>query len=297
MMIRPDNLQSGDSVAIVATARKVIREELTPAIKTLKQWGLKPILGNSIGLTDNQFAGTDQQRAEDVQQQLDDPAIKAIWCARGGYGTVRILDQLDFSNFKKCPKWMIGYSDITVLLIHLNTLGYMSLHAQMPVQIEEKSTESAESLRRVLFGEPLQYQWKSTSLNRFGAAEGELVGGNLSVLYSLCGSRSIPDMNGKILFLEDLDEYLYHIDRMMQNLKRNTWFENLKGLIIGGMTEMNDNTIPFGKTAKQIIAETIKTYDFPVAFDFPAGHITDNRSLVFGQKVKLRVGKEKSMLL
>lgn len=293
----PPKLEKGDQVAIVATARKVEAKELTFAKQLLKDWELTPILGSSIGLSVNQFAGTDEERAKDFQQQLDNPDIKAIWCARGGYGTVRILDLLDFSNFKKSPKWIIGYSDITALHAHVHNTEIASLHAEMPTLIHKKSTVTKSSLKNVLFGEQPNYQWKSNSkIYRNGVGEGELIGGNLSVLYSLCGSASAINPTGKILFLEDLDEYLYHIDRMMQNLKRNNWFENLAGLIIGGMTEMNDNTIPFGQTAEEIIWDIVKNYEFPVCFDFPAGHIQDNKALTFGRKVNLKVDDSNNSL-
>lgn len=292
----PEFLQQNYKIAIVATARKASKEDLQPAIQLLKRWNLEPIIGSSIGLEEHQFAGSDEERAKDLQQQLNDPDIKAIWCAKGGYGTVRILDRIDFSAFKKNPKWIIGYSDVTALHSHINSFGIASLHAQMCLGVETKSEASRETLRKILFEEELNYQFPSSKLNKTGIVEGELVGGNLSVLYSLCGSNSAIKTNGKILFLEDLDEYLYHIDRMMQNLKRNGMLENLAGLVIGGMSEMNDNNIPFGKTAEEIIAETVKGYDFPVAFHFPAGHLEDNQALIFGRKVKLEVAETYSQL-
>ncbi len=289
-MKTPQNLKKGDKVALVATARKVNSDELEFAIKLLKSWELIPVIGKSIGLSQNQFAGSDLDRKEDFQNQINNPEIKAIWCARGGYGTVRILDLLDFSKLEKTPKWIIGYSDITALHSHLHHLNIKSLHAEMPALISQKYQDSAETLKHILFGNKPTYQWKNNiELFRNGKAEGQLIGGNLSVLYSLCGSISTLQTEGKILFLEDLDEYLYHIDRMMQNLKRNHWFENLNGLIIGGMTDMNDNTIPFGKTAEEIIFDTVKSYNFPVCFDFPAGHLKDNKALIMGENVILEV--------
>ena len=292
----PDYLSKNDKVAIVATARKASKEDLKPAIELLKKWELQPVIGSSIGLEDHQFAGSDKQRAQDFQQQLNDPEIKAIWCAKGGYGTVRILDRIDFSVFKKNPKWIIGYSDVTALHSHINNFEIASLHAQMCLGVETKSEASRETLKKILFGEELNHQFPSSKLNKAGTAEGELVGGNLSVLYSLCGSNSAINTKGKILFLEDLDEYLYHIDRMMQNLKRNGMLEHLAGLVIGGMSDMNDNTIPFGKTAEEIIAETVAEYDYPIAFNFPAGHIEDNQALIFGKNIKLKVTDRGSKL-
>ena len=293
-MQKPPNLKKSDKIAIVATARKVRQKELQPAIKLLESWNLIPVIGASIGLEEHQFAGSDEERAKDFQQQLDDPEIKAIWCAKGGYGTVRILDKLDFSVLKKNPKWIIGYSDVTALHSHIHNFEIATLHAQMCLGLETKSKASRESLRKALFGEKIQYNFKTSKLNRFGKAEGKIIGGNLSVLYSLCGSNSAIKTVGKILFLEDLDEYLYHIDRMMQNLKRNEMLENLAGLIIGGMSDMNDNEIPFGKTAKEIIAETVAEYSFPVAFNFPAGHIEDNQAIILGKEIELIVSEEES---
>ncbi|WP_304133472.1 S66 peptidase family protein [Mesonia mobilis] len=292
----PDYLSKNDKVAIIATARKANKEDLKPAIELLNKWGLQAVIGSSIGLKEHQFAGSDEQRAQDFQQQLNDPEIKAIWCAKGGYGTVRILDRIDFSVFKKNPKWVIGYSDVTALHSHINNFEITSLHAQMCLGVATKSEASRETLRKILFGEELDYQFPSSKLNKTGTVEGELVGGNLSVLYSLCGCNSAINTQGKILFIEDLDEYLYHIDRMMQNLKRNGIVQHLAGLVIGGMSDMNDNTIPFGKTAEEIIAETVAEYDYPIAFNFPAGHIEDNQALIFGRNIKLKVTDRGSKL-
>ncbi len=296
-MLQPEFLKKGDTIAIVSTARKVSKEELKPALKILKNWGLQIVLGKTIEAEENQFAGSDELRASDFQQMLDNPKIKAIWCARGGYGTVRMIDLLDFTEFKKHPKWIIGYSDVTVLHSHIHTLGIATLHAQMPVAIETKTEASVNSIYKTLFGKEYSLTIPSNKNNRIGKASGELVGGNLSILYSLCGSVSAINTDEKILFIEDLDEYLYHIDRMLQNLKRNGMFENLKGLIIGGMTQMHDNEIPFGKTAKEIILDVCKDYNYPIAFNFPAGHLEDNQALVLGREVVLKVEENKVTLL
>ncbi len=290
-MIKPAYLKKGDLVGIVSTARKVSLEELQPAIQLLKSWGLEAVIGKTIGAEEHQFAGSDSLRTADFQSMLDNRDIQAIWCARGGYGTVRIIDKLDFSEFKKSPKWIVGYSDVSVLHNHLHTLGFESLHAQMPVEIEKKTGATKETLRQALFGEDFEiaYSYTRDSRSQPGIGRGQLVGGNLSILYSLCGSPSALDTEEKILFIEDVDEYLYHIDRMMQNLKRNGYFENLAGLIIGGMTKMNDNTVPFGKTAEEIISEIVSGYNFPICFDFPAGHIEDNRALIMGREVVLEI--------
>jgi len=295
-MIQPQYLQKNDTVAIVSTARKISQEEILPAINLLKEWGLRVIVGETIGFEDHQFAGNDAQRTADFQKMIDNPSIKAIWCARGGYGTIRIIDKLDFTIFKKQQKWIIGYSDITVFHNHMHNLGFETLHATMPLDVSKNTDIALNSLKKSLFGEPISYSIPTSKENKLGTASGELVGGNLSMLYSLLGSETSIKTGDKILFIEDLDEYLYHIDRMLMNLKRNGYFNNLKGLIVGGMTNMHDNTIPFGKNAKEIILDTVSDYDFPVVFDFPAGHLKDNSALTFGKKITLKVEKEKTKL-
>ncbi len=293
----PPHLKKGDTVAIIATARKIDVSTLQPGIKLLESWGLKVILGKTIGKEQNQLAGADWQRATDLQEMLDNPSVKAIWAAKGGYGTVKIVDRVDFSNFKKNPKWIIGFSDVTVLHSHMNQLGFQTLHAMMAISAPSATTAAKESLRKTLFGEKLSYSIPFHAFNQLGQAKGELVGGNLSVLYSIQGSISEVDLNNKILFLEDLDEYLYHIDRMMTNLKRNGSLKNLKGIIIGGMTSMNDNDIPWGKNALEIIQECVKDLNIPVAYNFPAGHIKDNRALILGATISFEVSKKETKVV
>lgn len=296
-MKSPPNLKNGDTIGIVSTARKITKEELAPFLALLKKWQLQPLLGKTIGAVANQFAGDDAVRTQDFQEMLDNPKVKAIWCARGGYGTVRMVDGLDFSNFNSNPKWIIGYSDVTVLHNTLHNLGIASLHAQMGLEIEQKTEATRQSIYDVLFGKNYTIEYTPEgSLNRIGNAKGELVGGNLSVVLSLLGSPSAIDTKGKILFLEDLDEYLYHIDRMIRNLKRNRLLSELKGLVIGGMSQMNDNTVPFGKTAEEIIYDAVKEYEYPVCFNFPAGHIADNRALVMGGETQLLIKEDKVAL-
>lgn len=290
-MFKPSALQKGDQVAIVSTARKVSMKEIQPGIDFLKSIGLAPILGKTIDRAHHQFAGTDQERSEDFQQMLDDDKIKAIWCARGGYGTVRIIDKLDFTKFQKQPKWIIGYSDITVLHSHIHNLGVQTLHAPMAIDLHKSSDKAKELFQNVLLNNEIPFHIASNQLNKTGKCKGKLVGGNLSILYSLCGSSSAIDTKGKILFIEDLDEYLYHVDRMLQNLKRNGYFKELSGLIVGGMTNMHDNTVPFGQTAEEIILDAVSEYDFPVIFDFPAGHVEDNSALLLGTEVELKVSQ------
>lgn len=297
-MIFPKSLKKGDTVAIISTARKITKEELAPSLAIIKSWGLNVKLGISIDAKSNQFAGDDKHRATDLQQAMDDDSIAAIWCARGGYGTVRIIDKLNFSKFKKHPKWLIGYSDVTVLHSHLFTLGIASIHGQMCLELDQRSKASRASIAAILFGNfnGITHPSKTEDFRRKGEATGDLIGGNLSVLYSILGSPSEVDFTGKILFIEDLDELLYHIDRMMQNLKRSGVLEKITGLIVGGMNDMRDNTIPFGQTANEIIAAVVAGYDYPVCYGFPAGHIADNRALIMGAAVTLRVTEQEAQL-
>jgi len=281
-MIIPKKIKIGDKIGIIATARKISLEELNPAIEILQSWGLEVVLGNFLFEEDNQFAGTVEQRTIDLQNMIDDDAIKAILCARGGYGTVQIIDKINFSKLVKNPKWIIGFSDITVLHSHLNQLGVATLHATMPINFSKNTPKSLESLKNSLFGKANSIESPVHKFNRLGKVNAEIIGGNLSILYSLLGSNSDINTDGKILFMEDLDEYLYHIDRMMINMKRNGKFNNLKGMIIGGMSKMNDNNIPFGKTAEEIILDHLKDYNFPICFGFPSGHLDDNRSIRLG---------------
>jgi muramoyltetrapeptide carboxypeptidase len=294
-MITPPYLKKGDKIGIAATARKVSMDELEPAIAAFKSWGLEVVPGKNVFQSQDQFAGTDRERAEDLQTMLDDPSIKAIIGARGGYGTLRIIDQLNFDELKKHPKWMIGFSDITVLHAHIHNLGIETLHAKMLINFTKDEASSA-TLKQALFGELRQHETPPHVLNRKGTAEGELVGGNLSLLYAIAGSVSDLDTRGKILFIEDLDEYLYHVDRMMMNLKRSGKLDALAGLVVGGMSDMKDNKIPFGKNAEEIILDAVKEFDYPVCFQFPAGHVDTNLALYFGRKVRLEVSTPVKLL-
>lgn len=295
-MLIPPALQPGDTLAIIATARKNIQDNLQPTIQLLEMWGLKIVLGTTIGLDHHQLAGTDQQRAADLQKQLDNPNIHAIWIVRGGYGTVRIIDLIDFSNFKKKPKWIIGFSDVSILHSKINNLGIASLHSFMPINTQNTSLLATQSLQKALFGKPISYHILSNPDNKIGATKAKIVGGNLSVICSQLGSKTQLKTRNKILFLEDLDEQLYHIDRMIIALKRSGMLQHLKGLIVGHFTSMHDNAIPWGQTANQIIASHCQDFDFPILFDFPAGHIDDNRSLIFQKTATLIVTKSQSEL-
>lgn len=294
-MIIPSFLKKGDTVAIIGTARKISQEEIQPAVTLLESYGLSVVLGQYLFETDNQYGGTDKQRTDDLQWALNDRNIKAVIMARGGYGTVRLIDHIDFKEFKHRPKWVVGYSDITVLHNAINNLGIASLHATMPINFS-KNEEAAKSLIDRLFGRLTTIDPEPSPLNKSGKAKAQIVGGNLSLIYSLSGTPYDLDTTDKILFLEDLDEYLYHIDRMMMQLKLSGKLKNLEGLIIGGMTDMKDNTVPFGKTAEEIILDAVKEYDYPVCFNFPAGHIDRNLALCFGIEGFLSVKKDEVSL-
>ena len=252
MNITPKHLQPDSKVAIVAPARMVTPEEMQYAIDWLKENSLVPVYDDRLFAQHYIFAGDDNFRAAVFQQYLDDEEIEAIWIARGGYGSIRIIDKLDFTKFLKHPKWIIGFSDGTVLHGKLNRLGVPSLHAAMPFFFENKTPEAKHALFDALLGKPLRYEFSFHLLNKNGVMEGEIVGGNLSVLYGMMGSNTFPELNGKILFIEEVDEYIYHIDRMMHALKRAGQLENLRGLIIGGLTQIHDNSHPFGMTAEQV---------------------------------------------
>jgi muramoyltetrapeptide carboxypeptidase len=290
MPTTPPSLRPGDQVAIVCTARKVSREELAPAVAILESWGLQVTLGESVEAAYHQFGGDDALRARDLQQQLDNPAIQAVLVARGGYGTPRIIDLIDFSRFGQNPKWVAGFSDITTLNCHLLRLGHESIHGVMPfIFAQEGGTDALESLRRALFGEEIRYQVPAHALNRPGTAEGELVGGNLSLLQTLSGTPSDVSTAGRILFLEDIEEYLYSVDRMMVHLDRAGKLRDLAGLIVGHFTRPQDNAIPFGLSCYEIIDQYAGKYRFPVAYGFPVGHEPANMALICGRAARLTV--------
>ena len=290
-VLAPPPLQPGQRVALVATARKISAAEVEVAVQTLRGWGLDVVLGDSIGAASHQFAGPDELRRRDLQRQLDDPGIAAIICARGGYGTARFVDELDFTAFAQRPKWVAGFSDITVLNCHLLRLGYQSIHGVMPVLFGQAQGEAAvASLRAALFGEPLACVAPPHPLNRPGTATAELVGGNLSLLHTLTGTASQASFAGRILFLEDLDEYLYHLDRMLLHLHRSGQLAQLAGLAVGHFSQMRDNAVPFGQTAYQIIDHYAGRHGFAVGYGLPIGHEPANQAVVLGRVATLAVG-------
>lgn len=289
----PPFLKSGDRVIILASARKITKQELSDTISLLESKGLKVCLGESINAEENQFAGSDELRAKDLQKAIDDKQIKAIFFARGGYGSVRIIDKVDFSPLENNPKWLIGYSDVTAILNHVYFKhSVASLHAIMPINIKKEIFDSSaiESMLNLLFGKDFSFTTPCDFAQKDCKVKGRVIGGNLSVLYSLLGSESFGETEDLILLIEDLDEYLYHIDRMMQALKRAGKLKNLKALLVGAMTQMHDNTIPFGKTAYQIIEEAVKQYDYPKIFGASIGHIEErNNAVIIGGEMEVEV--------
>jgi muramoyltetrapeptide carboxypeptidase len=291
-MIQPPHLKKGDKIAITCPA-KSLKAPMTDAIKLLESWGLEVVLGESVNSVFHQFAGTDEMRAADMQKFINDDSVKAIIAARGGYGCIRIVDEIDWSPLLVHPKWIIGFSDITVFHLQLQSMGLQSLHAQMPINIKESSKQGLETLRKALFGEGLNYEIEPYDNNKIGESQAEIIGGNVTLLTACLGARNDISYDGKILFIEDVNDYNYAIDRMLRSLDRAGKFKNLAGLIVGGFTDLKENDIPFGFTPYEIIQEIVAKYDYPVCYNFPAGHLPDNRALIFGEKVSLSVKKEK----
>ncbi|MBA9076509.1 MULTISPECIES: S66 peptidase family protein [Rufibacter] len=290
-------LQKGDAVGIVCLAKKVSPDEILAGVQLLESWGLRVIIGQSVGAEDRQFGGSDELRTADFQQMLDNPEIKAVISARGGYGTTRILDQIDFSRLQQNPKWVVGFSDITALLCHLQNLGIECLHATMPLLMGQPDTAAAdESLRKALFGEPISYTVPAHPLNQLGTATAPVAGGNLILLDTIVNTASDLNYNGKILFLEDVGEYYYNIDRVLVHLRRMGRLSQLAGLVVGQFTEMQDNAVPFGKTVEEIVLEHCAGYGYPICFNFPVGHVPRNLALVVGREAALEVTPEGARL-
>lgn len=286
----PKYLHKGDKVAVLCPA-SYINQDLSTAYDVLKDWGLQPIIFQSVTTQVNQFAGDDELRTKDLQQALDDPEIKAIIAGRGGYGCVRIIDNLNFDLFKKYPKWIVGFSDITVLHSHiLQTLNIATIHGQMIKSFLDATPKSLETLHDALFGKNINIEYTYSEYpNREGKAQGVLTGGNLAILQSIIGSITDVDYTDKILFIEDVGESFYNIDRLLWTLKRANKLAKLKGLIVGGFTELKDSDPSFGYRYEEIIMDRVSDYSFPVAFGFPAGHIQNNLALVFGANVELKI--------
>ena len=278
-------------IAIAAPARMVTREDMKFALDWLYDHGFEAIYDDRLFASNYIFAGTDDFRASVIQEYMDRDDIDAIWLAKGGYGSIRIIDKLDFTHFLEHPKPFIGFSDTTVFHGKMQCLGIPSIHAAMPYNLANKTPEALQSLYDALMGKPLHYQWDThfCGKNTNGIVTSMMVGGNLSVLYGMLGSNSFPETDGKILFIEEVDEYIYHVERMMYGLKRAGKLNRLKALIVGGLTEIHDNPEPFGKTVEEAIFDVVKEYSYPVCFGFPAGHQPDNRAIVFGKEIALTI--------
>lgn len=290
----PPYLKAGDTIAIVAPAGilKNKEEVIQKAKELAESWGLKVVFGKNLFNQNHHFSGTDEERCQDFQTALDNKNIKAIWAARGGYGSVRILDLLDYTKFKQHPKWIIGYSDITAFHNQMHHLGVETIHGMMASSLGDDPKdmiETVSSFKKALFGDALSYTIPSSKYNRPGVVEGQIIGGNLSILASMLGSESQLNTDGKILFIEEIGEYKYSIDRMLQSLKRAGYFAKVKGIVIGEMTKVKPNTTVWGSSIEQLILEVVPK-DIPVLFDFPAGHEPDNRALIFGRQIELSVG-------
>lgn len=301
-LIQPPYLKAGDTVAIVAPSGVIKNgvKEIEQAKALLKSWGLHAIVGKHVFSKYNHFAGTDDERCEDFQNALDNPTVSAIWCARGGYGTVRILDKLDYTKFKNHPKWLVGYSDITGLHNQFNNEGIESIHGIMCLSLpDDISTieKPIATFKAALFGEQMSYTLEGSKYNRPGTTKAPLVGGNLTLLHTMLGSKTSIDTDGKILFIEEVGEYKYHIDRMLQSLKRAGYFDNCEGVIIGGISKVRKNTTDWGTSIEQLFLDALADYNFPVAFNVPAGHEKDNRALILGRTIDLKVAKDKSTIV
>lgn len=300
-LIQPEHLKSGDTISILAPSGVLnnFDNKITKAINIFRSWGLNVVLGNHIYDKNGHFAGTDKNREKDFQKALDNKNIKAIWCARGGYGAVRIIDKLNFDNYLKNPKWIIGFSDITVIHNKLNFLNSESIHAMMITGFEDigQNNDSLSKLKNVLFGDSLSYSIASNKNNKTGKSEGIIVGGNLTLIQSTIGSKTELKMKDKILFIEEIGEYAYHIDRMLYSLKRAGYFENCKGLIVGQISDLKKNTTDFGRSINELILDVLDEYNFPILFDFPAGHEKTNFPIILGRKVILDVSKSDSKVI
>ncbi len=299
-MLTPPFLKKGDIIGITATARKISAEELEYAVKSIESRGYKVKFAPNLFAVEHQFAGSDEQRKNDLQSLIEDKDVKAILIARGGYGTMRIIDEIDFNALRENPKWLIGYSDVTVLHSALNLQNIASLHATMPINFS-KNEEATNTLFDVVAGQKISYNYNyNTSVNKDlfkqGNVTAPIVGGNLSLIYAMQGSKTDINTKGKILFLEDLDEYLYHIDRMILSLKRAGKFDDLAGLIVGGMSDMKDNLVPFGHSAEEIISHHLKDKNYPICFDFPCGHIDRNLALPLGLIAALEITEHQVVL-
>lgn len=295
-LIAPPALQSGDLVYLCAPAKAIEESYILAAEKWLTHIGLRSIRSKNLTGRHHYFSGSAHERLADLQEGIDHPEVKAIWCARGGYGSVQLVDNLQWASFIREPKWLIGFSDICVLHHKIQSVGIQSMHATMALNIEKNSAASKTRFKELLFGEKTPFAIAPHRQNKFGKASGVLIGGNLSIIYSMLATPERYDFSGAILFIEDLAEHLYHIDRMLYALRKNGALAQISGLIIGGLTDLEDTDIPFGKAVEELILAHFNYCKIPICFDFPAGHIDDNQALLLGAKVELEVSERQCLL-
>ena len=296
-MIRPDLLKNGDKIALIAPARMITPEQVETAYDVFREWGLTVVQGENLFMRDGYFSGTDHQRLSDLQKAIDNSEIKAIFCARGGYGITRILDRLNLDNLNNFPKWIVGFSDVTALHLAINNHGVQSIHGLMPVQYDYMEVErSLSSLHNILFEGSFQYTVSGSEHNIPGLVNAEIVGGNLSLLADSIGSRTELNTNRKILFIEEIDEYFYKIDRMLNQLSRAGKFEQLAGVVLGDFSLIKDTQIPFGKSFEDIVLRYFSHLNIPVAFGFPVGHEAHHLAIPIGRKVRLSVSKDNTVI-
>ena len=288
-MIRPANLVPGDTIALIAPAKAIEPVLVDQAVALLEKAGFVVLVGQHAKGQFHYFSGTDDERAADVQWAIDHKEVKAIVCARGGYGAVRLLDRVQWATLLREPKWILGFSDITNFHLHALQLDIESVHCTMPLNFTENSPEALSSMFAILKTGTVQHSWPSEPINCTGEASGILVGGNLSILYASLGTPLCPNFQGAILFIEDIGEQLYQLDRMLHALKMARVFDQIAGLIIGGMTELKDTAIPTGFVLEDLIAEQLQYRSIPVAFNSPIGHITDNRAVIVGRNSQLTI--------
>lgn len=297
-MIRPPQLQQGNSIGMIAPGRKVSRQDVEASLSIFQSWGLQvKLASNLFSEAHSYLAGTDEQRKLDFQSMLDDPSISAIICARGGYGSSRFVDELNFDSLKANPKWIVGFSDVTAIHLKLFSLGIQSIHATMPILFSQpQSNTSVENLRRVLFGEGSSIETIGQPKNKGGTALGQIIGGNLSLIVDSLGTSSEPDTIGKILVIEEIDEYRYKVDRMMNHLKRAGKLSGLAGLVVGHMTDIKDSTLPFGESEEEIILQHTREFSYPIALHFPIGHENPNLAWKHGANAKLEINQNLASL-